>query len=316
MQTRDLKIMATKIQILSNTNYPLADVLKSEFTESTNVRIAVAFLRESGLKQIQKSLQYALTANNATVEIIVGLDFKTTDTTALIALKELEKSSHNFNFFCFGDKKDNYNDLVFHPKMYLFEKATLKGTEFTSIVGSSNLTGGGLTTNFEVNSVFKEDTPTYYSQLSAIYSEIKYTDSIFCPSMNYISRYGNIKKELDKAETASNTELKEEIKSLRNEELLLPGTIPSLKKVIIEFMKQEESKGVNEVSLQETYKAVTPMTIDLHMNMNMKTLENTIRGEFNKHEIGSTHRDNIKLFKRVGYAKYTLTEKGRNYNGR
>ena len=308
--------MIAKIQILSNTNYPLVDVLKNELMESTNVKIAVAFLRKSGLEQIQKSLHYALTNNNATVEIIVGLDFKTTDSSALMALKDIEKSSSNFSFYCFGDKKDNYNDLMFHPKIYLFDKLTTDGTKYTSIVGSSNLTSGGLTSNFEVNSVFKEDTPTYYSQLSAIYNEIKYTDSVFCPNINYILRYGNIKKGLEKAEAVVDTDVQDEIQSLRDEAQQLPGTVPSLKKVIIEFMKQQEAANINEVSLKEIYEFVIPMTEERHMNMKMDTIENSIRGELNKHEAESNHKDGIKLFKRTGHGVYTLTDKARNYDGR
>jgi len=110
--------MSAKIQILSNTNFPLVDVLKSELIESVNVKIAVAFLRKTGIDQIEKSLIFALD-NNSIIEIIVGLDFRTTDFKALVALKELQKRFSNFNFYCFGDKKDNHNELVFHPKIYL-----------------------------------------------------------------------------------------------------------------------------------------------------------------------------------------------------
>lgn len=308
--------MAVKIQILSNTNYPLANVLKSEFMDSKNVKIAVAFLRESGLEQIKKPLQYAMDSNNADVEIIVGLDFKTTDTNALMALREIKDANSNFSFYCFGDKKNNYNELVFHPKIYLFNKNTIKGSEYTSIVGSSNLTGGGLTTNFEVNSVIREDSPKYFKQLSAIYDEIKYTDSVFCPSPSYISRYGNIKKELSEAETADDKDIQEKIQSLRKEERRLPGTVPSLKRVIIEFLLQKERDGVSEVPLSEIYEAVGPRTIKLHMNMKMDTLNNSIRGELNKHEIDSNHKDGMKLFKRVGYAVYSLTTKAQHYNER
>jgi HKD family nuclease len=54
--------MTAKIQILSNTNYPLSDVLKSELIESTKVQIAVAFLQRTGIDEIYKSLDYALLA--------------------------------------------------------------------------------------------------------------------------------------------------------------------------------------------------------------------------------------------------------------
>ena len=172
----------SKIQILSNTNYSLVDVLKSELIESIQVKIAVAFLRKTGIDEIYKSLDYAMKINNAKIELIVGLDFKTTDANALMTLKEIENSNNNFNFYCFGDKRDNYNDLIFHPKIYLFETALSKNTKYTSVIGSSNLTRGGLTNNFEVNSIFREDKPKYYSQLQAIYNEIKFTDSVFKPT--------------------------------------------------------------------------------------------------------------------------------------
>ena len=308
--------MATKIQILSNTNYPLSDVLKGELIESTKVQIAVAFLRRTGIDEIYKSLDYALRENNARIEIIAGLDFKTTDSNALLALKEIENKQKNFKFYCFGDKRDNHNDLVFHPKMYLFETALSRNTKYTSIIGSSNLTGGGLTSNFEVNSIFREDTPKYYSQLEAIYNEIKYTDSVFNPSKDYILRYGNIKKEIEKAEDLTDKSIQSELQFLKDEEAKLPGTVPSLKKIIIEFIKEQNQKGIQEVSVDTLYKEMPKRIAEQGLKMKMDTINNTIRGELNKHEFNSKHKDSMSLFKRTGKGLYTLTEKARNYAGR
>ena len=81
--------MTAKIQILSNTNYPLSDVLKSELIESTHVKIAVAFLRKTGIDEIYKSLDYALRKNNAQIEINMSL-FKRTGR-GLYALTEKAK---------------------------------------------------------------------------------------------------------------------------------------------------------------------------------------------------------------------------------
>jgi HKD family nuclease len=307
--------MSAKIQILSNTNYPLSEVLKSELIESTRVKIAVAFLRRTGIDEIYKSLDYALRENNAQIEIIAGLDFKTTDSSALFALKDIEKEQKNFKFYCFGDRRDNHNDLVFHPKMYLFETTLSRNTKYTSIIGSSNLTGGGLTSNFEVNSIFREDTPKYYSQLEAIYNEIKYTDSVFNPSKDYILRYGNIKKEIEKAENTTDKAIQTELQFLKNEEEKLPGTVPSLRKIIIEFIKKKNKDGIMEVPLEMIYEEV-PKILSSYKRMKMDTINNTIRGELNKHEFDSKHNDNMSLFKRAGRGLYVLTEKGQKYEGR
>lgn len=308
--------MAAKIQILSNTNYPLSDVLKSALLESTEVKIAVAFLRRTGIDEIYKSLDYALRENNARIEIIAGLDFKTTDSNALLALKEIETNRQNFKFYCFGDKRDNHNDLVFHPKIYLFEAALSRNTKYTSIIGSSNLTGGGLTSNFEVNSIFREDTPKYYSQLEAIYNEVKYTESVFNPSKDYILRYGNIKKDIEKAEDITDKSIQTELQFLKDEEAKLPGTMPSLKKIIIEFIKEQNKKGLLEVSLDSIYDEIPKRLIDRKIPMKMDTIKNSIRGELNKHEFDSKHKDSMSLFKRTGRGFYALTEKAEKYEGR
>jgi HKD family nuclease len=308
--------MAAKIQILSNTNYPLSDVLKNELRESTHVKIAVAFLRRTGIDEIYTPLDYALNVNKAQVEIIAGLDFKTTDAQALLALKDIESKQKNFKFYCFGDKRDNHNDLVFHPKIYLFHTELSRNTKYTSIIGSSNLTGGGLTSNFEVNSIFKEDTPKYYSQLEAIYNEIKYTDTVFNPSKDYILRYGNIKKEIEKSENTTGKAIQNELKFLKEEEAKLPGTVLSLKKIIIDFIKEENKRGVTDVPLERFYEEIPKRLSGQPLKMKMDTIQNTIRGELNKHEADSKHKDSMNLFKRTGRGLYALTEKAKDYDGR
>lgn len=144
-------------------------------------------MKYSGLKVIEQSLNNCL-EKKSNVEIIAGLDFKTTDPQAIGFLLNIKKSFSNLHFFCFGDKQDNKTDVVFHPKIYLFNNKK----EITSIVGSTNLTGGGLLSNFEVNAVIKEDKPLYFSQLEAIYNSIKFTPSIFEPDEEYLDGYSDV----------------------------------------------------------------------------------------------------------------------------
>jgi HKD family nuclease len=308
--------MAEKIQILSNTNYSLSNVLKGEIMESVEVKIAVAFVRKTGIDEIYKSLDYAMKENNAKIELIAGLDFKTTDVAALFALKDIEKKHKNFSFYCFGDKRDNHNDLIFHPKIYLFDTMLSKQTKYTSIIGSSNLTGGGLSSNFEVNTIFREDKPKYYSQLNAIYNEIKYTDSVFNPSIDYIHCYGNIKKKIEQTENKTGKSVQSDLFELKQQEDNLPGTVPSIKKLIIDIIKEEHKNGATEVSLETIYAAIQKMLPVYKKTMKMDTLLNSIRGELNTNEENSKHKRNLNLFRRTRRSFYTLAPNGENYTGR
>jgi HKD family nuclease len=308
--------MTTKIQIFSNTNYSLSSVLKGELVESTEVKIAVAFVRRTGIDEIYKSLDYAMKTNNTKIELIAGLDFKTTDVGALFALKDIEKEHKNFSFYCFGDKRDNHNDLIFHPKIYLFDTMMSKQTKYTSIIGSSNLTGGGLSSNFEVNTIFREDKPKYYSQLAAIYNEIKYTDSVFNPSVDYILRYGNIKKKFEKTEYEADKSVQSDLFELKRQEDNLPGTVPSIKKLIIDIIKEQNKNGAAEVSLETIYEAIQKMLPVYKKEMKMDTVLNSIRGELNTHEETSRHKRNLSLFKRTRRGFYALAPNGENYTGR
>ena len=306
--------MKAKIQILANPNYPLAEVIKNELFESRKVNIAVAFLRKSGIDQIYNALDYALTKNNAKIEIIVGLDFKTTDYNALIALEEIKSKYTGFIYYCFGDKRDKFNDLIFHPKIYLFSNSIPE--KYTSIIGSSNLTFGGLSSNFEVNVVFRETKPLYYSQLEAIYNEIKFTDSVFIPTKDYLKKYTEVRKNIEQSGEKIESSLKQHIKELKEEAEQLPGPGPTLKKIIIEIIKNKQNEGLKAVPLKVIYEEAERIVRKKNLVFKMDTFRNSIRGELNKHEQNSKHPDNMSLFIRLSTGHYSLTEKGETYEGR
>ena len=303
-----------KIQILSNTNFQLEKVVKNELIEADIVRIAVAFLKKTGLDLVKKQLNFAL-SQNTNIEFIVGLDFKTTDYKALNELEKIKSENKTFKYYCFGDKGENYNSLIFHPKIYLFHSKN----KYTSIVGSSNFTAGGLSTNFEVNTIFQETNKNYqyFSQIETIYKEIKFQDSIFIPNKDYLDRYSLTRKEIEKfgkKALESNT-IKNEIKILQKQSLDLEGTIPSLKKIIIDFMKLDISKKVNIKNIY-IYCEEYIIKYNLQYKFQSKDLRATIRGELNKHEVNSKHKDNMKLFKRVGKGIYSLSVNGLIYEKR
>ena len=91
------------VQILSNLNYPIGKVICQELQNSKHTLIAVAFLKSSGVKVIEESLSLSL-EKGADFELIVGLDFKTTDPKAMKYFIDLKRQNKNVNFYCYGDR--------------------------------------------------------------------------------------------------------------------------------------------------------------------------------------------------------------------
>ncbi|MCK4797647.1 MAG: NgoFVII family restriction endonuclease [Spirochaetes bacterium] len=115
----------------NNIESKIKDLLKS----SDKISIAVAFLENSGVATIRQSLEETK-KNKESISIITGLDFGITSPEALQEL-------HNLKVSC-----NIFKNARFHPKLYIFEK---NNNEVTVIIGSSNFSKGGLSTNYEAN---------------------------------------------------------------------------------------------------------------------------------------------------------------------
>jgi len=304
------------IQIISNLNYPIGKIINQELQNALNTQIAVAFLKYSGITVIEDSLLRSLN-NGGKFEIITGLDFKTTDPKSMkyfIDLKKRYKSQ--LKFYCYGDKEENKTQIVFHPKIYLFENSKEK----ISIVGSANLTKGGLMSNFEVNTIFTENKPSYFSQLQAIYNSVKFTDSLFSPDEDYLSGYSDVFKAFEENEEKALKD-KTVVKTIEEIEIKaknLPGTVPSINAMIVDFLLENEKQGKKTATLSEIHEALIQRikTENIEHKYKLDTFYNTMRGELNRNELSYTKRKGLQLFERVERGSYSLTENGRNYKGR
>lgn len=118
----------------------------------SNIDIAVAWVRVSGLKHVFDKLKAALNCGRV-IRLLVGIDKANTSYEALEALLMLKKEG-NIRTWVYHDENDA---LIFHPKMYLFRN----DSESRLLLGSSNLTSGGLYTNVEANmdALFKRADP-------------------------------------------------------------------------------------------------------------------------------------------------------------
>lgn len=203
------------IQFVDNQKIKLSQILASTFLESQVAKIAVAFAKYSGYRVIEQSLQRCL-AGNGDVEFLVGLDFHTTDAQILRSFSSLSQAFPNFKFYCYSDPSDG--TAVYHPKLYLFETETA----LRSIVGSSNLTKGGLSENVEVNVILDlEPDEEKAENIRDIYAQLKFQPSRFAPDSNYIEAYGEI-LERNKHPRIRRGETRKAIERLREVEQQLP----------------------------------------------------------------------------------------------
>lgn len=304
-----------KLQVLSNINYPIGNVINFELQQANEVRIAVAFMKVTGIKIIENSMKDCLNKDGK-IEIITGLDFKTTDPKSIQYILNLKKDFPNLGFYCYGDRQNNRTGIVFHPKIYLFSNQKEK----TSIIGSTNLTGGGLTTNFEVNTIIKEDKPQYFSQLEAIYNSVKFTDTIFIPDEEYLLRYSGIYKAIEKNETKAlkDENVKKEILEIKKIEEELPGTVPTMKQMIIEAIKKLSNEQNEYVSLQEIGNYVLRIIEEQKLNYSMKNYRQILRKCIYFDLVGYGGQYNKELFesKEKFSGLFKLTKRGYEYKGR
>ena len=103
-----------------------------------NGRIIVAWARQSGVGLLNSALGQSL----RNIDIIVGMANRGTSAEALSLLKVLARRVFVYH---------KHHLQTFHPKVYLLDSGGSTPNKAALLVGSSNLTGGGLFQNIEAN---------------------------------------------------------------------------------------------------------------------------------------------------------------------
>jgi HKD family nuclease len=185
----------------------LGDLLKLALSGQdqgwTSFQAAIAFVKRSGVQHIESELQ-AFIERSGYVRIVVGIDQYGTSQEGLSSLLTI-----------IGDKgeiwinHESNHYITFHPKVYLFEREK----SALLIVGSGNLTQGGLYTNDEASLIYELDLLNQDDQL--FLEEVKNAFDSWCND-----DLGNV-KQLDEAllkELIENDYLRSEEKSRTEDE--------------------------------------------------------------------------------------------------
>ena len=178
--------------ITNNNGQTHLSVIKQLLSNSDEIIICVAFLKNSGLDFILDLL-----SGNCT--FYVGTNYYLTEP---VAIKKLLRNKHKVYL---TEKKGG----TFHPKIYFFRQ----GSKIFILTGSANLTGGGLNTNLEASVLIEtEEGSSIYRQFD---SAIKYflnhsklVESEF--DLNQYEReFDTYRKKHKKADKEFNDELKQ-----------------------------------------------------------------------------------------------------------
>lgn len=124
----------------------LGDLLRAELMTGhwKSFRATVAFLKSSGVRYLSPPVDAFLSGGNVHLTISVGIDH---DGTSLEALQDLWRViDGRGRLFVFKEGQGGGN-RTFHPKVYLFAS----DSEALAVIGSGNLTAGGLYTNHELS---------------------------------------------------------------------------------------------------------------------------------------------------------------------
>jgi len=267
-----------EITFVDNENAKFVDVLKKSLKNANDVKFSVAFLKYSGYSLIKSYIENIL-KNRGIVEFLVGLDFRTTDPDTLLELKFLQSSNANLKCFCFSDPGKNAPS-VFHPKLYLMKN----NKKTVAVVGSSNLTKGGLADNTELNVVLSgKENDSEILQLSNFYLRLRLRESVFEPSDEYIESYRKIYDTVAKYNEGAfkKEEMKKELNKLREMEELLPGTRPTLRRLVVDAAKILPKTKEGYVQLQDIYDYVKSELKNMELTSAvLSILMQTLEGQY------------------------------------
>lgn len=132
-----------EVTLVDNDSRTMRDALDEACSDAELLRVAVAFARGSGL-DATPALERVV-ARGSEVRLLAGVDFQLTD---LAAVDRFQQPPSSTRVYLAPDATEK---TAFHPKVYIAQA----GRRATAIVGSSNLTGGGVFSNVEANVVLK-----------------------------------------------------------------------------------------------------------------------------------------------------------------
>jgi HKD family nuclease len=294
----------------------VGEILREAIRRAEQVEIASAFVKESGLSALIEPLEQMLQRGGPLV-IIYGLDFCITDSEAAVRLLRLSEQYGQLEHYAYS-AWNLATSHSFHPKLYIMRH---DGNQATVVVGSSNLTRGGLWENIEANAVLVGTTVDQpIRQALDVFQRIRAFDGLFVPSEAYLEAYKALRRRALRTMPREKPprELAPAYRLLKQKEELLPGTVPTQKRLIVDAIKSLRRGPSDWIHIDNITRLAEARARALNLDFKWDTFSNSLRGRFNSHTVGKGGDD---LFERRGgvsgrFGQYRLTERGESYQGR
>ena len=311
-------VRTSGVQVISNTNQPLGNLLNDELYNAHEFLAASAFLNTGGLSIIEDKLRSIL-HDGGRVSIIHGADFRITDPDAIRTLVDMKLHYRNMLYLVNRDWTLTHRQR-FHPKLYL---TTADYEHYSAIVGSSNLTLGGLRHNTEVNVVIRGNLmePPVRDCLNVFQSIYRGTNLIE-PDIDFVHKYALLYKHTrdippSDVPPSSIEALYQDLDRLQFQpQPIAPCT--QLEYVVLALMNVTADDSLPYAHLDSIYDEAERLARNAGEEYDWDTFHNSVRGRINTHTVGTGGRD---LFERRGglagrFGEYRLSERGRNYANR
>lgn len=303
--------------IIDNSSQPLGELLLAEMRGADEFRAVSAFLSSGGLGVVEGEMRRIL-ENEGRVSVIHGADFRITDPDAIGALTDMKtRFSATMTYLVHLD----WNLLRrqrFHPKMYL---ATSDYQRYCAIVGSSNLTLGGLRDNTEINVVIRgTKSDVQIHQCLSIFDSIFGETALLEPTPYFAEKYAELYGQaatlpLQDTPPSELEDLYAELEALqlrRGHEVRAPRTQLDYAVLAIANLTEEEN-GVY-VHLSEIYAEARRLARGAGEDYVWNTFSNSIRGRINDNVEGSGKGFFERNERTLG--EYRLTARGNAYGRR
>lgn len=176
-------------RIVMNNGESLGDVLAQNLSDARTFLVATAYLNANGLSRVMPAVERILDGNGQ-VSVVHGFYPQITETHTV---RDLARLADGFDQMRYGVYTDLDRSLEgsFHPKIYMTHSPA---NDWRVVIGSSNLTKGGLSSNLEVNCTLTGSAShPAIRQCRTVFDRIQKDQNMHRPSIEWIDAYDHIR---------------------------------------------------------------------------------------------------------------------------